>query len=706
MVIDMPASFPSSVKTWANKQDNIDDVFAGDINGTYHEIIAIENELMQVGYKPSARVATTQNGDLATAFANGQTVDGIVLSTGDRILIKDQTSGAENGIYIVNASGAPSRAIDANTAAHMVPGLMVYVREGAVNGKGTWKLTTTGTITLGTTPLTFENELASHKADLATIGLDNFHNTGGNARGANAVDLQATRAAVDQVAGAPNSFIAGGRNNKIQSITARGSDAKSGHVEGYGNRVHEWYGHAEGSTCIADGKISHAEGNTCICSSNDAHAEGNMTVTGRRYYKDVTYGSEDAGDSLGVLQYVLIPDAEGDVTSYFPNALTDNITTRYGSGAQKDTKGNIYASGHTPAVWDGDTLVTQNYLTWALHSICIVRGPAEIDIEFINIAKATYTAGVGTKVYYFGASPFASIIGIYTSYAPTVVIGGQKLGNSAHSEGLFTQATGFGSHSEGQWSRAWGESSHAEGSETRALGLGAHAEGVGSKATGNMSHAEGSSTIASGLASHAEGDQSEAIGSYSRAYGFKSKAQGSYSVAEGEESQAVGNYSSAKGVYSKSNRHHQQAYAVGKITNIGDNQCSNIEYTHVCAGVGWFPLWIFKDLEDGKAYNIETMVLGRQTAGTAGTIGDTFAYKFQACIIRNGSTITALGTPIRTLIGRSASMSGDGLATGVRVSFGTSYSGSTLNQGHLRYDGLTDTTFVVSTHNIVQEMGL
>jgi hypothetical protein len=167
MVIDMPASFPSSVKTWANKQDNIDDVFAGDINGTYHEIIAIENELMQVGYKPSARVATTQNGDLATAFANGQTVDGIVLSTGDRILIKDQTSGAENGIYIVNASGAPSRAIDANTAAHMVPGLMVYVREGAVNGKGTWKLTTTGTITLGTTPLTFENELASHKAETA-----------------------------------------------------------------------------------------------------------------------------------------------------------------------------------------------------------------------------------------------------------------------------------------------------------------------------------------------------------------------------------------------------------------------------------------------------------------------------------------------------------------------------------------------------------
>lgn len=165
----MPASYPNSVKTWTDKQDNIDDVFAGDINGAYAEIIAIENELMQIGYKRSVRAATTQNGDLATAFANGQTVDGVVLATGDRILIKDQTNGAENGIYIVNASGAPTRATDANSSAHMVPGLMVYVREGTVNGKGTWKLTTTGTITLGTTPLTFENELRSHTADVIAI---------------------------------------------------------------------------------------------------------------------------------------------------------------------------------------------------------------------------------------------------------------------------------------------------------------------------------------------------------------------------------------------------------------------------------------------------------------------------------------------------------------------------------------------------------
>jgi hypothetical protein len=174
MVINMPASYPNSVKTWADKQDNIDDVFAGDVNGAYAEIIAVETELMQVGYKRSVRVATTQNGALATAFANGQSIDGIVLATGDRILIKDQTNGAENGIYTVNASGAPTRATDANTDAHMVAGLMVYVREGTVNAKGTWKLTTTETVTLGTTSLVFENEVAAHKADLVT-DIDGVH---------------------------------------------------------------------------------------------------------------------------------------------------------------------------------------------------------------------------------------------------------------------------------------------------------------------------------------------------------------------------------------------------------------------------------------------------------------------------------------------------------------------------------------------------
>ena len=53
--------------------------------------------------KNSVRAATTGNGTLASAYANGQTIDGVSLATNDRILLKDQTDASENGIYTVNA---------------------------------------------------------------------------------------------------------------------------------------------------------------------------------------------------------------------------------------------------------------------------------------------------------------------------------------------------------------------------------------------------------------------------------------------------------------------------------------------------------------------------------------------------------------------------------------------------------------------------
>jgi len=105
--------------------------------------------------KDAVRVATTANGTLASAFANSQTVDGITLATGDRILIKNQTSGAENGIYTVNASGAPTRAVDFDANAEVAKGAYVFVEEGTTNADGGFVLTTDGAITLGTTALAF-----------------------------------------------------------------------------------------------------------------------------------------------------------------------------------------------------------------------------------------------------------------------------------------------------------------------------------------------------------------------------------------------------------------------------------------------------------------------------------------------------------------------------------------------------------------------
>ena len=64
----------------------------------------ISTAVGNINLKSAARVATTVAGTLASSFANGSVVDGITLVTADRILIKNQAAGAENGLYTVNAS--------------------------------------------------------------------------------------------------------------------------------------------------------------------------------------------------------------------------------------------------------------------------------------------------------------------------------------------------------------------------------------------------------------------------------------------------------------------------------------------------------------------------------------------------------------------------------------------------------------------------
>lgn len=104
--------------------------------------------------KNAARVATTTNGTLSTAYANGQTVDGVTLTTGDRILLKDQTTQTENGLYTVNVSGVPTRATDADTAAE-IKDMIIFIEAGTANADKWFKLTNDGTITLGSTNLTY-----------------------------------------------------------------------------------------------------------------------------------------------------------------------------------------------------------------------------------------------------------------------------------------------------------------------------------------------------------------------------------------------------------------------------------------------------------------------------------------------------------------------------------------------------------------------
>jgi hypothetical protein len=104
--------------------------------------------------KASVVAATTTNGTLATAFANGQVVDGVTLATGNRILIKNQTDATTNGIYTVNASGAPTRSTDMDLGSEF-PSAYVFVEQGTTNADTGWVCTNNSPVTLGSTNITW-----------------------------------------------------------------------------------------------------------------------------------------------------------------------------------------------------------------------------------------------------------------------------------------------------------------------------------------------------------------------------------------------------------------------------------------------------------------------------------------------------------------------------------------------------------------------
>jgi hypothetical protein len=100
----------------------------------------------------SVRATTTANITLSST----QTIDGVTLVANDRVLVKNQTTGSENGIYLVSA-GSWTRAtdFDGSPTTEVTPGAFVFVEEGTANADSGWVLTNNGTITIGTTALTF-----------------------------------------------------------------------------------------------------------------------------------------------------------------------------------------------------------------------------------------------------------------------------------------------------------------------------------------------------------------------------------------------------------------------------------------------------------------------------------------------------------------------------------------------------------------------
>lgn len=113
-------------------------------------------------YKASVRAATVGS-NITLAGGAPNTLDGVSLAANDRVLVKDQATGSQNGLYVVTtlgtgANGTWTRSTDADGAGEVTPGMLVVVEEGTTQADSVWTLATDGAITIGTTALTFSRK--------------------------------------------------------------------------------------------------------------------------------------------------------------------------------------------------------------------------------------------------------------------------------------------------------------------------------------------------------------------------------------------------------------------------------------------------------------------------------------------------------------------------------------------------------------------
>ena len=367
----------------------------------------------------AAVAATTENVNLANALENGDVIDGITLATGNRVLVKNQSTASENGIYVVQASGQPTRATDFDTAAEVDSGDFVFVYSGTVNASTGW-VQTNRPATIGTDAINF-TQFSGAGTYLAGNGLSLNGNTFSINTGTT-VDLNTAQTLSNKTLTSPiiNGATIGG--NLIPSTNGTydlGSSA---------NKFKDLY--LSGTTLYLDtasmqlnsGNIqfSHSGNTTTIPVGNGAHTvttrAGIETLTNKTLTAPVINNPTGITKSdVGLANVDNTSDANKPVSTATQTALDLKASTSALSSHESDTT-NIHG------IADTSLLATKTYADNAASTaVAAIVGAAPTTLNTLdeialalnddaNIA-ATLTAEIGLK------APIAS-----PTFTGTVVI--------------------------------------------------------------------------------------------------------------------------------------------------------------------------------------------------------------------------------------------------------------------------------------------
>jgi phage-related tail fiber protein len=230
-------------------------------------------------YKASVRAATTANiASLAGGAPN--VLDGVTLVANDRILGKDQTTGSQNGIYVVTTlgtgvNGTWTRATDADGAGELTSGAIVAVEEGTANADSQWMLTTDGAITIGTTALTFVR-VASNSIGYLLIQDQKASGTAGGSASAGTQQRALNTTVRNTIAGASLA------SNQV--TLPAGTYRVNGFSVSASSSYHKaWLRNVTDTTVVAQGESCNIYG-AAIYGSSSSKFNGSFTITSSKVF--------------------------------------------------------------------------------------------------------------------------------------------------------------------------------------------------------------------------------------------------------------------------------------------------------------------------------------------------------------------------------------------------------------------------------------
>ena len=141
---------------------------AGDPSSNNHAAskIYVDNLLLGMGKRGTVRAATTANITIATALNNGDTLDGVTLANNDLVLVKDQSSAEQNGIYVVGSSPARDDLFDTYDE-HV--GALIAIQEGSTNADTIYLCTSNAGNTLDSDALVFSKVQPANSGTVTSI---------------------------------------------------------------------------------------------------------------------------------------------------------------------------------------------------------------------------------------------------------------------------------------------------------------------------------------------------------------------------------------------------------------------------------------------------------------------------------------------------------------------------------------------------------